>query len=289
MATVKKPPPPVEERVLSDTTIECVCQAIKEGKCQNIVVMTGAGLSCAAGIPDFRTPGTGLYSNLQKYNLPYPESIFTLDFFRDKPEPFFTLAKELYPGNYKPTPAHYFIRLLHEKGLLLRNYTQNVDTLERLAGVPEEKLIEAHGSFANAHCLGCRRSFSPDMIKEAIFNDTVPRCSCGDLIKPDIVFFGESLPKTFFTAQLDDFPICDLLLVIGTSLKVQPFAGLINKVLSTTPRVLINMDIVGNFEEDPNYNYRDVMVLGDLQESIFKIVEILGWQEEFKELLERNK
>lgn len=80
----------------------------------------------AAGIPDFRSPSSGLYSKLRDFDLPYPEAIFQLDYFQKHPEPFFALAKELYPKTYKPTPCHYFIRLLHEKGLLLRHYTQNV-------------------------------------------------------------------------------------------------------------------------------------------------------------------
>ncbi|KAJ8874421.1 hypothetical protein PR048_025270 [Dryococelus australis] len=78
----------------------------------------------ASGIPDFRSPSTGLYDNLKKYNLPYPEAIITLTYFKSHPEPFFSLAKELLPAKFKPSPCHYFIRLLHEKGLLLRHYTQ---------------------------------------------------------------------------------------------------------------------------------------------------------------------
>jgi len=79
-----------------------------------------------------RTPGTGLYDNLQRYNIPYPTAVFNIDFFHKNPRPFFELAKELYPsGKYRPNKAHYFVRLLHEKGLLLRMYTQNIDGLER--------------------------------------------------------------------------------------------------------------------------------------------------------------
>lgn len=78
-----------------------------------------------------RSPGSGLYSNLEQYNIPYPEAIFELMYFFVNPKPFFTLAKELYPGNYRPNYAHYFLRLLHDKGLLLRLYTQNIDGLER--------------------------------------------------------------------------------------------------------------------------------------------------------------
>ena len=110
----------------------------------------------AAGIPDFRSPKSGLYNNLQKYNLPHPQAIFEIDFFKKDPEPFFVLAKELLPEGFKPTPSHYFIRLLCEKGLLLRHYTQNVDTLERVAGLPQEKLVEAHGTFYTSRCLECK-------------------------------------------------------------------------------------------------------------------------------------
>ena len=87
--------------------------------------MVGAGISVSAGIPDFRTPGTGLYDNLQKYDLPHPTAVFELDYFRENPSPFYLLAKELYPGQYPPTPTHHFIHLLHKKGILLRCFSQN--------------------------------------------------------------------------------------------------------------------------------------------------------------------
>jgi len=99
-------------------------------KVHNIIILTGAGISTSAGIPDFRSPKTGLYANLQKYNLPYPEAIFDINYFKQNPKPFFELAKELFTGNYQPTSTHRFIRLLEEEGKLLRNYTQNIDGLE---------------------------------------------------------------------------------------------------------------------------------------------------------------
>jgi NAD-dependent SIR2 family protein deacetylase len=89
-----------------------------------------AGISVSAGIPDFRSPGTGLYDNLAKYNLPEPTAVFDINYFRENPAPFYQLAKELFPGQYKPTPTHLFIRLLHDKGLLRRCFTQNIDSLE---------------------------------------------------------------------------------------------------------------------------------------------------------------
>ncbi|XP_074697819.1 NAD-dependent protein deacetylase sirtuin-3, mitochondrial isoform X2 [Strix aluco] len=112
-------------------TLQDVAQLLRKQECRRVVVMAGAGISTPSGIPDFRSPGSGLYSNLEQYDIPYPEAIFELMYFCVNPKPFFTLAKELYPGNYRPNYAHYFLRLLHDKGLLLRLYTQNIDGLER--------------------------------------------------------------------------------------------------------------------------------------------------------------
>ncbi|KAM8969468.1 NAD-dependent protein deacetylase sirtuin-3, mitochondrial isoform 2-T2 [Sarcophilus harrisii] len=119
-------------------SLQDIAELIQTKACQRVVVMVGAGISTPSGIPDFRSPGSGLYSNLEQYDLPYPEAIFELDFFFHNPKPFFALAKELYPGNYRPNLAHYFLRLLHDKGLLLRLYTQNIDGLER--GEPDGQL-----------------------------------------------------------------------------------------------------------------------------------------------------
>jgi NAD-dependent histone deacetylase SIR2 len=150
---------PIDEstppQTLTSRTIDGLTEFIKSGKVRKIVVMTGAGISTSAGIPDFRSPETGLYANLARLNLPYAEAVFSIEYFRENPEPFYTLAKELYPGKFRPTITHSFIRLLHEKGLLLKLFTQNIDCLEREAGIPDDKIIEAHGyvlSVAAAMC-----------------------------------------------------------------------------------------------------------------------------------------
>ncbi|XP_058698860.1 NAD-dependent protein deacetylase sirtuin-3, mitochondrial isoform X2 [Poecile atricapillus] len=140
-------------------TLKDVAELLRKKECRRVVVMAGAGISTPSGIPDFRSPGSGLYNNLEQYDIPYPEAIFELRYFFINPKPFFTLAKELYPGNYRPNSAHYFLRLLHDKGLLLRLYTQNIDGLERVAGIPPDKLVEAHGTFATATCMVCQRNF----------------------------------------------------------------------------------------------------------------------------------
>lgn len=113
------------------------------------------------------------------------------------------MAKEIYPGKYYPTKTHYFIRLLKEKGVLLRNFTQNIDTLERLAGLEDEYIVEAHGSFATASCIDCNQKADTTELKKKIALAQVARCEeCEGLIKPDITFFGENLPARFFQ-QLD--------------------------------------------------------------------------------------
>lgn len=97
--------------------------------------------------------------------MPHPQAIFELEFFYENPKPFFELAKELYPGSFKPTICHYFIKLLMEKGMLLRHYTQNIDTLERVAGIPGDKIVEAHGTFHTGHCLECRIEYTQEWMK----------------------------------------------------------------------------------------------------------------------------
>jgi len=208
--------------------------------------MCGAGISVSAGIPDFRTPGTGLYSQLEKYNLPKPEAVFEIDYFRNNPRPFHLLAKELFPGHYCPTPTHVFMRLLHDKGLLLRVFTQNIDSLEHVAGLPTDKVVAAHGNFDSAHCIACGEEHDVEYVRKAVMGGEICRCSvCSGLVKPDIVFFGESLPERFFESYQRDFPSGDLLLVMGTSLVVQPFASLVDMVEDDCPRLLINRERVG--------------------------------------------
>ncbi|XP_017333448.1 NAD-dependent protein deacetylase sirtuin-3, mitochondrial isoform X4 [Ictalurus punctatus] len=273
-------------------TLEDIAKGIREREYKRIVVMAGAGISTPSGIPDFRSPGSGLYDNLQQYNLPYAEAIFEINYFNHNPKPFFALAKELYPGNYRPNLAHYFIRLLHDKGQLLRMYTQNIDGLERnscffslpVAGIPAVKLVEAHGTFATATCTVCRREYQGEDLRSDIMEGTVPHCSqCKGVIKPDVVFFGEELPQHFFL-YLTDFPIADLLIVMGTSLEVEPFASLSSAVRGSVSRLLINRDLVGPFAWGSS-RYSDVAELGDVVSGVRKLADTLGWMPELEALM----
>ncbi|XP_018610439.2 NAD-dependent protein deacetylase sirtuin-3 [Scleropages formosus] len=269
-------------------TLNAIARLMKLGRCRNVVVVAGAGISTASGIPDFRTPGTGLYANLQKYNVPFPEAVFDIDFFSNDPRPFFSLAKELYPGCHKPNYIHYFIRMLHLKGLLLRMYTQNIDGLEKMCGIPEEKLVEAHGSFKSASCHLCYTPFSAHEAKQAIMNDKVPICTiCEGTVKPDVVFFGEDLPQSYFQ-HCTDFPKTDLLIIMGTSLQIEPFASLVDTVRSTVPRLLLNRHPVGPFLRVP-LRRSDYMELGDLEDSVRRLAEILGWHQDICDLIQDHE
>ncbi|KAI8906002.1 DHS-like NAD/FAD-binding domain-containing protein [Gorgonomyces haynaldii] len=299
--------------IIQSHGLSSFCDYLKANKCKNIIVMTGAGISTSAGIPDFRTKGTGLYDNLQKYNLPYPEAIFDIQYFKRKPEPFYTLAKELYPGSFEPTPSHRFIKLLEDKQLLLRNYTQNIDMLERLAGISDDLLVEAHGTFHTAKCvgpksdededvdipiLGCGKTFEDKDIKQKILDGQVPECpDCKGLVKPDIVFFGEQLPERFHSMIHKDFKQCDALIVIGTSLSVAPFSGLIHLVKDNVPRLLINREVCGTqdfmgrgFDFECEERIRDALFLGTCDEGVLQFQEEMGWQDDdLSQLLQKTK
>ena len=263
---------------------EKVIAGLKAREYKRIVVLVGAGISVAAGIPDFRSPGTGLYYNLQKYNLPWPEAIFDIDYFQENPKPFYTLSKELYPGNFTPTKTHFFIKLLSDNGLLQRCYTQNIDTLEDVAKIPQDKLVFAHGSFTSAHCIKCHKKHSCEFVRERIFKDETPTCeSCGSLVKPDIVFFGESLPMRFFYCMDEDFPVCDLLIIMGTGLMVHPFANLLYMVDENVPRILINLVSAGAFAYDSPGNTRDVFIKATSDDASQMLADVLGIGDDLRE------
>ncbi|KAF9220911.1 NAD-dependent deacetylase sirtuin-2 [Gyrodon lividus] len=263
-------------KVLKDNDLQSLVKYMKSDSCRNIFLMIlGTGVSTSAGIPDFRSPETGLYANLARLNLPYPEAVFQIDFFRRNPVPFYTLARELYPGRYRPTPTHSFVKVLHSHGLLRTCFTQNIDTLERRAGVPEEKIIEAHGSFATQRCIDCKHPYDDVKIKKAVINSEIPRCErCNGLVKPDIVFFGEALPVQFHMS-IRLLRNADLLIVMGTSLTVHPFASLVDLVPEDCPRVLVNLDEVGHFDRQ-----HDTVLLGKCDDIVRKLCRELGWEEE---------
>ena len=287
---------------------DCIHKAARwiEGA-KNIMVLTGAGVSVSAGIPDFRTPGTGLYDNLQQYNLPYPEAVFVLDFFRHNPQPFLRLAREIWPGQiHSPTLTHSFLSLLHhhqqqeqqeqdnddkkkeKKNRLLRVYTQNIDGLEYLAGIPADRIVECHGHFRTVSCIDCHKPMKdPEKYVKAVLEGEgdPPSCGyCGGMAKPDIVFFGESLPNRFHRLLNPDILKADLLLVLGTSLQVAPVSMIPDQV--DCKRVLINRERVGSFYRDTK---NDVFLQGDCDDTIRLLAQALGWEEDLEKMHQSSK
>ncbi|KAL1620286.1 Sir2 histone deacetylase Hst2 [Neofusicoccum ribis] len=267
---------------LDSRSLEGVAKFLRDGRAKRVVVMTGAGISTSAGIPDFRSPDTGLYANLARLNLPYAEAVFDISYFRQNPLPFYTLAHELYPGKFRPTVTHSFIRLLYEKGILLKLFTQNIDCLEREAGVPGDLIVEAHGSFAEQACIDCGAAYPDDKMKHFIQSMEPPHCEqehCDGLVKPKIVFFGEQLPAGFFENR-DKPADADLCIVMGTSLTVQPFASLPNFARDGCPRLLINKEQVGTIGSRGD----DVMLLDDCDEGVRRLADACGWLDELDAL-----
>ncbi|XP_055837830.1 NAD-dependent histone deacetylase sirtuin-1 [Episyrphus balteatus] len=270
--------PPRRRKLRTVNTFDDVIELVKASK--NIIVLTGAGVSVSCGIPDFRS-SDGIYSRLAKDfpDLPDPQAMFDINYFSRDPRPFYKFAREIYPGQFTPSPCHRFIKLLEAKQKLLRNYTQNIDTLERVAGI--NNVIECHGSFSTASCTKCKFKTTADAIREDIFAQRIPVCpKCqpnvmhssdasdsvaeGDLktivengiMKPDIVFFGEGLPEEFHTVMASDKDKCDLLIVMGSSLKVRPVALIPSSIPANVPQILINREQLRHLEFD-------VELLGD--------------------------
>ncbi|GFR78954.1 NAD-dependent protein deacetylase sirtuin-1 [Elysia marginata] len=264
--------PPKRKKLEDINTLDDVIRLLKT--CKKIIVLTGAGVSVSCGIPDFRSKD-GVYARLAKDfpNLPDPQAMFDIHFFRSDPRPFYKFAKEIYPGQFKPSLCHHFIRLLETKGKLLRNYTQNIDTLEQEAGI--ESVVQCHGSFATASCAVCGNKVDSSVIKEDIFNQVIPKCPiCPPsdemaVMKPDIVFFGESLPEHFHNLMTADKEECDLLIVIGSSLKVRPVALIPNSLPAGVPQILIN-------RERLHYLNFDTELLGNCDNIVAELCRRLG-------------
>ncbi|KAL4861984.1 hypothetical protein BDV12DRAFT_207625 [Aspergillus spectabilis] len=267
-------------------SLEQITTSIKSGSIKNIVLLTGAGLSTTSGLPDFRTPTTGLYARLAPLNLPYPEAIFHISYFRHTPEPFYAIARARHPRNLKPGLGHAFLALLEKRGVLGGVVTQNIDGLEVDAGVGRERVLNAHGDWKSQTCIKCKVPYGDIPMKEAIEKGEVPICDqelpggrCGGIVKPDIVMFGESLPKKFDTWIEEVVPKADLLIVLGTSLKVYPVAGIPRQIPENIPRILVNNELVGDFGSRSG----DVCLIGSVEDGVRSIARGLGWESELDE------
>jgi NAD-dependent deacetylase len=219
-------------------------------KSHHIVALTGAGISTAAGIPDFRGPN-GLYVT-RRYD---PEKTFDIDWFNTDPRTFFAFARDFLRtvDRIQPTQAHAFLAELEQQGLLQSVITQNIDGLHQKAG--SKNVIEVHGSFQQGHCRGCGHSYSYDELKHKILAEEVPHCDrCNGVIKPDIVFYGEAV-RGMDEAE-SEARHADLFLAIGTSLTVYPAAML--PQFSGGPVISINHGVMGEVVQGMKSIERDI-------------------------------
>jgi NAD-dependent deacetylase len=201
-------------------SINLVANLIKESHCT--VTLTGAGISTHSGIPDFRSPGIGLWTRVQ------PMEVASLSAFRHDPEQFYKwfhpLAIQIFTA--KPNPAHLALAKLQVAGYISTIITQNIDGLHTRAGA--ENVLEVHGTLNTLTCTNCYRQIpSSAIMEEYINNCSIPHCQvCGSILKPDVILYEEQLPvKTWIKAE-DASRNCELMLVIGTSLEVMPSAKL---------------------------------------------------------------
>lgn len=234
--------------------------------------MTGAGISTSCGIPDFRSKGTGFYDLLSSLPIAElvnePQEIFDINIFRSEPFIFYNVAELIYKtfDVIQPSHAHLFIAWLYNRGQLLRCYTQNLDNLERMAGIPNDKLIHCHGNLATATCLECGASFPIHGFLDDIRAKKVIRCVqtrkgkgnnskkkrkteedlqpgvCNGLIKPDVVFFHENLPAIFDQTLPKDLAETDLIIVMGSSMRVAPVSKIPLLVPGPVPTIVINLE-----------------------------------------------
>ena len=211
--------------------LETLKQWVSESN--RIVFFGGAGVSTESGIPDFRSVD-GLYS--QKFDYP-PETIISHTFYERKPEYFFRFYREkMLPLGFEPNITHKVLAQWEQEGKLSAVVTQNIDGLHQKAG--SKRVYELHGSVLRNYCTRCRKFYPAEYIRDC---GGVPRCTCGGIVKPDVVLYEESLDQECIEKSVRAIRDADLLIVAGTSLTVYPAAGLINYYRGSR-LVLINRD-----------------------------------------------
>jgi NAD-dependent deacetylase len=200
----------------------------------SVVALTGAGISVPSGIPDFRTPGTGIWENVDPFEVAHIDA-----FHRDTPR-FWKFYRPRFNdlGGKQPNRAHLALAELEALDRLDAVITQNIDRLHVKAG--SERVVEVHGSIATSSCTTCTTSYPLENVGELFDDDGVATCACCmGKVKPDVVLFGEMLPESAIAAAQELCENADLLLCIGTSLEVYPVAGLPELTLANGGEIAI--------------------------------------------------
>ena len=242
-----------------DDQIQRAVQYIRESK--GVIVLTGAGISTESGIPDFRSPGTGLWEQLD------PMEALSTKTLYNHPDKFYNQGFQILTSMKDAVPniAHSILARMEEEGIIDLLVTQNIDNLHQKAG--SKKVYEVHGHVRSGSCLNCREEMVMDRMEEKVeVGEIPPRCeNCGGIVRPNVVMFGDSLPLCFDKA-MDAVEKSDLLIVIGSSLEVGPvnyLADLCKKLM------IINLG-------PTTYDYRaDLIIRQKAGETLSAIYEAL--------------
>lgn len=236
------------------------------GRSRRAVALTGAGVSVPSGIPDFRTPETGLWAKVD------PMEVAHISVFEREPERFWSYYRPrfLALGDKEPNRAHTALADLERRGLIEGVITQNIDRLHRAAG--SENVIEVHGSTETSSCLECGTSYDLEEV-EGIFDERgVAVCSeCGGAVKPDVVLFGELLPEEAIARATELAEGADLMLCVGSSLAVHPVAGLPQLTLERGGAVAIVTKGETPYDDDA-----ELKLEGEVDEELSALVAALG-------------
>jgi NAD-dependent deacetylase len=205
--------------VRTTSAVERLAALVRESRCT--VALTGAGISVPSGIPDFRSPGTGLWEKVD------PMEVAHIEVFHRDPKRFWSYYRPRFGmlEGTEPNAAHVALAELESKGMLEAVITQNIDRLHRKAG--SQRVIEVHGTIDTGSCIRCSASYPARQVKTLFDSEGVARCEqCGGAVKPDVVLFGELLPLAAMEEASVLAQRAELLLCVGSSLEVHPVAGL---------------------------------------------------------------
>jgi NAD-dependent deacetylase len=236
---------------------------------QHAVALTGAGISTPSGIPDFRSPTSGLWDQVD------PLEVASISGFNHNPQAFFDWIHPLAQTimNARPNPAHEALARLEQHGPLQALITQNIDLLHRRAG--SQNVYEVHGHLRQATCQSCGQKMpADDVFPEFLATKKIPRCSlCQGVLKPDVILFGELLPMRVMQAAQREVNQCDLMLVAGSSLTVAPACDLPQQAKMTGARL-----IIVNYNETHADFMADVVIRADVAEILPRLAEPFGDQ-----------
>lgn len=244
-------------------SVEALAELLENAR--SSVALTGAGVSTDSGIPDFRSVESGLWRDHD------PAKVASIDGFRHSPRAFYDFWGERFAGlaGASPNVTHLVVAALERAQRLRGVITQNIDGLHQKGG--SDNVLEVHGSFQHARCLGCGRLEGFDEVMSRVHAGRLPVCeACGELVKPDVVLFGEELPPAFSQAERW-VRECDLLLVLGSSLGVYPVAGLVPLARSRGARVALV-----NRESSPYDDDADVVLHAELAPTMEALASTLG-------------